>query len=355
MSGRYTVLTTDELDEWFRYYERVGEPGPYHHPEYLDLLAGDFEHDEERAELFVYEDEDELVYYPYLRRPVSTVPFGETLEEALWGYDDVVSSWYYGGPVASEDTDERTTDAFADAFSTYCAETGIVAEFVRFDPNLENHEDFPALDPQHNRQTVPVNLNQSADDIWQGYEDRNRRAIKQAQESDVTIDRDHTDEDIAAFHDIYTNAMAARDAAEHYRFRLAFFERILSSDLFDMVVARCDGEVIGGFVIAHDERYSHHFLSASNPDYWDDRVNNLMYHEVVLFMRETGRDVFDFQGGRPGVFKFKKGFAPDRGEFYIGRRVHMEDVYSALCDSAEDAGVNTDSGYFPAYRLEQSN
>jgi hypothetical protein len=350
-----TVLTDEEFDKWRDYYRRVDEPGPYHHPQYLELLAGHFEHETERPELFVFEEDDNLVYYPYIRRSVDTVPFAETLDEDLRGYDDIVSSWYYGGPVVSQGVGETFTKQFTEKFSNYCRQADIVAEFVRFDPNIENHTDFPSLDPVHNRQTVPVDLNQSEDEIWNGYEDRNRRAIKQAKKSDINIHREYTSADISAFHDIYTNAMEARGAAQHYRFTLEFFERILDSELFEMVVARCDREVIGGFVIALDGRFSHHYLSASNPDYWDDRVNNLMYHEAVQYMRETGCDLFDFQGGRPGVFNFKKGFSPDRREFYIGKRVHDDSVYEMLVEAAEDAEINTKSGYFPAYRIEQSN
>lgn len=354
MSER-TVLSAGETEEWLNYYREVGEPGPYHHPDYLELLTGNFEHETERAELFVFQDGSGTVYYPYIRRPVDTVPFADSLEDGLRGYDDVVSSWYYGGPVASEEANKTTIEGFTQAFSEYCVESGIVAEFVRFDPNIENHEDFPALNPQHNRQTVPVDLTGTEKDIWAGYEDRNKRAIRQAQESDIEVDRGYTADDLEAFHGIYSNAMEARDAAEHYRFSLAFFERILDSPLFDLIIAHCDDTVVGGFIIAHDECNSYHYLSASNPDYWDDRVNNLMYHEVVMYMHDTGRDLFDFQGGRPGVFKFKKGFSPNRGEFYIGKQIHMEEVYADLVTAAKSAGVDIDSGYFPAYRREQSN
>jgi hypothetical protein len=357
MSGQ--VYTADDLDAWREWYDALDDPGPYHAPEYVAELAGDFEYDTEYAEAFVYGDEDAFVYYPYIRRPLADLPFAADAVEDPAEYSDVVSSWYYGGPLLSPGTDADTASEFVDAFGEHCRDRGIVAEFLRFDPNVENHADFPALDPVHNRQTVPVDLTQSTDDIWEGYEDRNRRAIKQAQDSALTIDREPTGSDLEAFHDIYTNAMEARDADEHYRFSLDFFERLLDTDFFSLVVARHaadeEPDVVGGFLIAHDDTYSHHYLSASNPDYWDLRVNNLMYHEVVLYMHDTGRDVFDFQGGRPGVFKFKKGFSPARRDFYIGKRVHDQSVYDDLVAAADDAGVDTESGYFPAYRYEQSN
>lgn len=351
-----TVLTMDDFDDWLYYYERVGCPGPYHHPEYLDLLAGDFEHDLEQPELFVFEDRNELVYYPYLRRPIETVPFADTLGADLLGYDDIVSSWYWGGPIASEGVDGTMSNRFTRAFSDYSLQSGIVAEFVRFDPNIDNHEDFPELDPQHNRQTVRVDLNQSQDKIWDGFEKRNRNAIRQAKETNLVVETSTDRSDYEAFYEIYTNAMEAKNASKHYRFDFSFFERLLENDsLSTLLVARYEDDIVGGSLLVHDENIAHDFLRASNPEYWDMRVNNLICYEALLTMKRTGREIFDFQGGRPGVFKFKKGFSPDRGEFYIGKQVHMEEVYADLLEAAEEAGIETESGYFPAYRIEQSN
>jgi hypothetical protein len=353
------IYTEDELDEWRSWFERLDSPGPYHAPEYLSLLAGDFEYESERAEVFVHGTEDTFVYYPYIRRSLNELPYTVETIDDVSTYSDIVSSWYYGGPILSTDPDpdpdESLATAFASAFTEYCRDTGIIAEFVRFDPNIENHTDFDVLDPEFNRQTVPIDLTQSKETIWKQYEDRNQRAIKQAKESALSIDREYNSTDVKQFHEIYSNAMEARDAAEHYRFTLDFFQCLLETPLFSLVIARYKDELVGGFIIAHDEKYSHHYLSASNPDYWDYRVNNLMYHEAVQYMHDTGREVFDFQGGRPGVFKFKKGFSPDRGEFYISKQIHMPDVYDAIVEAASAAGIDTESGYFPAYRIEQSN
>jgi hypothetical protein len=353
MSGQ--VYTAEDLEAWRRWYNALDDPGPYHAPEYVAELAGDFEYDTEYAELFVYSDEDSFVYYPYIRRPLVDLPFADDAVDSPDAYSDAVSSWYYGGPLLSPGADADIASAFIDAFGKHCQKRGIVAEFLRFDPNVKNHADFSDLDPIHNRQTVPVDLNQTKDSIWEGYEDRNQRAIKQARDSALIVDHETDEQDLEAFHNIYTNAMEARDADAHYRFSLDFFRRLLATDLFSLVIARHKSNVVGGFLVAHDDTYSQHYLSASNPDYWNLRVNNLMYHEVVMYMHDTGCEVFDFQGGRPGVFKFKKGFSSNRRDFYIGKRVHDEEVYDELVDVAAEAGVDTESGYFPAYRYEQSN
>lgn len=347
-------LTTRDIDDWWRYYERVGSPGPYHRPDYLERLAGNLEHDDERAEAFVLEDGDDLVYYPYIRRSLESVPFADESERDLSQYDDIVSSWYYGGPFTSSEDGDRC-DVFAREFGDHCRSENIVAEFVRFDPNETNHERFDCLEPEFNRETVWVDLTKDEGTIWDEFETRNRNAIRQAQDTAIEIEPTTAVADYEAFYAIYSNAMEAKDASEHYRFDFDFFRTLFETDLSTLLVARYDDGVIGGAIVVHDRHTAHDYLRASNPDYWDMRVNNLLCYESLMHMRDTGRELFDFQGGRPGVFKFKKSFSPDRRSLYLSTSIHMPDVYDDLVGEAERMGVDTDSGYFPEYRVDKSN
>lgn len=347
--------TADELDAWQEWFDRL-EAGPYHSPTYINVLSGEFEYESERAELFVYGDKDAFVYYPYIRRNLTDLPFADDALDDPTLYSDIVSSWYYGGPILSTN-DESLPTAFVDAFGEYCANAGIVSEFIRFDPLEQNHESFDVLDPEFNRQTIHVDLTKSRDRLWDEFEKRNRNAIRQAQETRLVVEPTRSIADYEAFYDIYTNAMEARDASEHYRFPFSFFKQLLGTeDLSTLTVARYEGSVVGGAVVVHDDSLAHDYLRASNPDYWDMRVNNLLCYRTMMEMRSRGLERFDFQGGRPGVFKFKKGFSTEgRGGFHIGKRVHMPDLYRTLTDAAADHGIDTDNGYFPAYREVKSN
>ena len=347
-------LTAEDTDEWWRHYERVGKPGPYHRPDYLQLLAGNFEHDDERAEAFVLKDGDDILYYPYIRRSLESVPFADESEINLSKYDDIVSSWYYGGPFTSKD-DNKLCKAFAEQFDDFCQSENIVAEFVRFDPNERNYERFDCLEPKFNRETVPVDLTKDKETLWDEFEKRNRNAIRQAQETNLEVKPTEEDTDYQAFYDIYTNAMDAKNATDHYRFGYDFFRDMLETDLSTLIVATYDDEVVGGAMVVHDEEIAHDYLRASNPDYWDMRVNNLLCYGALMQMRATGKKLFDFQGGRPGVFKFKKSFSADRAEMYLGTSVHMPKVYRKLTSEAGRVGIDTDGGYFPEYRVDKSN
>lgn len=347
---------TDQLDMWRSYFDRLESTGPYHAPDYLALLERYFGAGDETAELFVYGDDDAFVYYPYLLRDVSRVPFSVDSDLDPAEYTDVATSWYYGGPLCSPGADGDLITAFREAFHQHCRDAGIVAEFVRYDPNLGNHRTFDVMPAEFDRQTVTVDLTQSEAELWDGFEKRNRNAIRQGQDSILSVEPTSDRADYQRFHEIYSNAMEARDASNHYRFGLEFFVDLLADpDRATLLVARDGEDVVGGSMVVHDAQIAHDYIRASNPDYWDQRVNNLLCYEAMMHMRETDRRLFDFQGGRPGVFRFKKAFSPDRREFYIGKEIHLEPVYDQLIEAAAASGIDTDKDYFPAYRIQRSN
>jgi len=357
MDFETSTFTTDDLEAWYDYFDRIDHAGAYHDPTYIRLMES-FEQGGERAELFLLDAGSEFVYYPYLVRSLNGLPFADESSVDLDEYGDVVSSWYYGGPLVSSGTEdaEALAEAFATAFGDYCAEAGIVAEFVRFDPNLGNHETFACLGTTFERETVPVELDVSVETLWEGFERRNRNAIRQGQDSGIVVEPTRDPEAIKAFYCIYTDAMEAVDASSHYRFPLSFFTTLLDDeDLATFLVATYEEAVIGGHVVVHDDIVAHDYLRASDPEYWDMRVNNLLCYTSLMEMRDRELEVFDFQGGRPGVFRFKKGFSPDRREFHVGTRIHLPEVYDRLTEDAERTGFDTSEGYFPAYRVTKSN
>lgn len=356
-SQNISIFRGDEISKAKEYYRQLHKKGIYHHPEYLEVLSGNLEFDGERAEAFVIESEGEFVYYPFISRPLDTIQFDSTIP--LHKYRDIIASWYYGGPLASSGATSHLIERFNSEFESFCIDNNYVSEFIRFDPNIENHQEFSSLTPEFNRKTVWVDLNQAKDGIWNDYEGRNQRAIKQAQDSGLYVETTNDVEDIGNFHSIYSQRMKEMGVTEHYRFSNKFFHEILTeqlSDYFTLLVARTEEEedIVGGFIIAHEAGVGHHYLSASLKDYWDDRINNLLYHNAVLEMHDKGADKFDFQGGREGVFKFKKGFSPHRGEFHISNRIHDGIPYQRLVDEANASGISTNDGYFPQYRVEQS-
>lgn len=323
----------------------------YTDPEYMQLLAEFYGY---TAEAFGFEHALGFVLHPRLKRPLNTLSCVDDHDGTL---SDAVSTWYFGGPyvVPNDAGDEaELAKAFWPVYQSHCIDKNIVCEFFRFDPNRETQKPFePVLPVQRNRETVWVDLEQPEQEIVAGYREACRRNIRQAQNAGLVVDQARSGEDWQAFAAIYTAEMKRKDAAVHLHFDQEFFEAAAQhSDRLVLLLAREEEKIAGGFIVALGYGVAHHFLSASRPEYWDKRVNNLMFHEAVMWSKRRGCAVFDFQGGREGVFRFKRNFSRARRRFYVARAIHDPDRYHALERAHAEyyPDRQSDAEFFPVYR-----
>lgn len=350
----------NELNKWERYYNRLSSKGVYHRPKYIKTIET---HYRDPAELFILEyDDNNFIYYPYFKRSLSSLPFAKYCDFDTSAYFDIVSSWYYGGPIL-EGNNESVVDelvvSFGKAFSEYCRASNIVSEFIRFDPYLKNHSYFEKLFPiSKNRDVVYVDLKQTEDDIFQSMEGRCRTAIRKALKLGVKVRMMDRAEDINDFYEIYVKEMERKKALSHYFFDLNFISLLfeqMSSDI-KLIIAELDGiTVSGGIFVREPGQTVHYFLMATDYNYRQYRANNLILYEAILFFKKDGVKIFDLQGGREGVYKFKKSFSKNRAAFFTSGMVHNRPVYEELVRCREKYILSEDTEFFPLYRLRESN
>jgi len=346
--------TESDLIIWRKYYDRISQKAVYHSPHYVKALESHFGG---QAELFVFGGDDNFIYYPYLRRSLANLPFAEKCPLCLELYD-ILSSWYYGGPlISSAQSDNKMFTAFLDSFHEYAMESGVVTEFVRLDANLKNYSLFPDQLVKLNRETVYVDLSKSDEEIWSDFSSANRRAIRKASKAGFIIHA--TDKsDIkrwTQFHEIYDLEMHRKNSPRHLYFSLEFFLSLKdrNRDNTMLLTVEKNNKICGGFIIVFDHEFAFHFLSATMPEHWPDRVNNLLFYNAIIWAKNKGCLVFDFMGGRAGVYKFKSNFSRTRGKFYTYQRVHNQEVYDELvaCHrSFWHLPFSTVRSYFPEYR-----
>lgn len=351
------IRSLPENKEWISYYRAIGNPGIYHRPDYIKLLG---DHYGAEPELFVYGDKNSFVYYPYLKRRLSRLSFvsRESVSSKIWQGTDIISSWYYGGPIVwskynSPELKKRLIKEFRQTFEDYCTRENIISEFIRYDPLLENSKQFEeVLDVQLDRETVYVDLSQSEQEIWERFEGRNRTSIRKAREQELEVENTSCKEAVERFTEIYIQQMKEKNASDHYLFDESFFLKMSKrlGDSFQLFLIKFSEKIIGGGIVLRDGGKSHDYLRATMPDYWNYQPNNYLLYKEILWTRKQGDRVFDLQGGRPGVFEFKKAFSPSRGQFFISTICHNSSIYLELVKLAREAGVDVNDGYFPDYR-----
>lgn len=329
----------DDMGMWWQFFNRLPPQSQsvYHRPDYLLFQQNVFGG---KAVCQVFEGDACFVYFPALLREL---PFG------FGGYD-LTSSWYYGGPISSW----RTGEPFADDLSKAIIEgrnaLNAICEFIRCDPNQKNHVLLTSPFLVHfDRPTIVVDLTKSWAEIESGFSSQNNRNVTKARKSGLTVDVDQSQRAWASFAQIYQDEMVRKNGPSHLRFGEVFFEELPKDNGFTLFTIKSNEQVIGGFVAAHGASIAHHFLSAVQYDQWEKRPNNLLFSEVLHHFWKEGYRIFDFQGGREGVFQFKKNFSKLREEFFVARCIYDQRRFN---DLVERFGQGN-SLYFPPYRRPQ--
>lgn len=266
-------------------------------------------------------------------------------------YFDFATPYGYGGWII-EGSD--TTGLF-DEYADWLGKNGIVSEFVRFHPMLQNQvkcEEF--YDITQLGEVVHMDIS-SPDIIWENITSKNRNVIRKAIKSGITIYNGRFPEIFKTFQIIYNGTMDKDNAEEYYYFDNEFYKSILE-DLpqnAQVFFAEKDRIVIAASIIlAANNRMNYH-LSGSLQKYSSLAPTNLLLYKAALWGHMNGYKTFYLGGGvgsgEDSLFKFKKAFYRGKlNHFYIGKKIFNQSEYDKLL---EIYGRNIQSDYFPLYRV----
>ena len=342
----------------------------YFMPEFAVLYEKEFK---EPTSMIRFGDDSEWVLMVLARRSVAELPF--LIDRSSHNFSslgDVTSPFGYCEPIVyspNPDGEARLFKGFREAFHSYCLETGVVAEFLRLHPLMENHRFFGS-DPglfQKNC-TVWIDLRQSESEILRGMKNDPRRSVRVAEEQGVEVFlSDLRPSHLEEYYRLYTLSMERLNALPMYFFSLEFFQDFVSllgrhTALF---LAWWKGKVISAHVFFHCGRYVDLYLAGSDPEHWRLKANALNIYHAALWAREQGYHCFHLGGGHAveldGVFHFKSQFSSGRKPYYMYRHIHDQKAYDQLCQAKREFDESSKAeqptskdpvlmNYFPAYR-----
>ena len=299
----------------------------YFTPDYYSLYQnyGDGE-----AQCFVFEIDGNIALYPFLKNPIS--PLGYELDKE---YYDIQGAYGYNGLIASTD-DAVFIAEFWKKFDAYCQENDIIAEFMRFHPLLNNQKlASPQMKTFFSRHTVSLDLSLSLDEVWtQQFSSKNRNMIRKAEKEGVTIVES---DDYETFRKLYDGTMTNLNAENYYFFPQSYYDeyKVSFKDNSILYFAMLDGRVIAGSMFMFSENYAHYHLSARDREYSKYAANNLILWHGIKKAKERGCKWFHFGGGttsdeNDSLLLFKQNFSKTKTEFWIGKRVHNQEVYDQI-------------------------
>lgn len=343
-------------------------------------------HGDGRACGAVLETDTGTVLYPFLLRPLEPV-LGPQWAESC----DLASAYGYGGPLVhpthlkAAGTTPRTTAmplaqssealgasnaAAADParlrllaelrsrFAGWCAERGVVSEFIRFHPLLQTERDMPpgpldaggvcspketaagggrcatgapTVEPEPDDGMPParggggtgvggVEVAPANETVWcrlstpeehrSALSSSTRRNLRKAERAGLTCAAEDDDSAWAAFIDLYTDTMKRRSASDYYLFPRRYFDdcRELLGDRAALLCVRrpaqSDGDqrtgsggVVAAALFLRSPQALHYHLGGSDAAALAERPNNLLFVTAMDWGAALGATRMHLGGG----------------------------------------------------------
>ncbi|MGG3468168.1 GNAT family N-acetyltransferase [Neobacillus pocheonensis] len=348
----YKTFDLCEKENWHKYLDQSIRKDIYFTPEYLEVYE---RNGDGKAQLFIYEDGQDFVYYPFLLRGLNDLKFAEDVKRKYGDLYDITTPYGYGGPITNTKDEIRKQQLFRQfeaSFRSYCYQKNIITEFVRFHPLIRNDQDYKDIESTLNRHTVYVDLSLDLEDIWANYDNKNRNRLRKAKTNEYFSMVHRSPSELENFMNLYYKTMDKKNAYEYYYFQRSFFENnveLLQNHLELIEVVMGDKVIMSCFFMHYGE-FIHYQLLGSDEEYLKYAPNNFLIHYVVEWAKSKGKKILHLGGGYAGdsdtLYRFKKRFNK-YGDlpFYIGKRIRNEEIYHELIKNLPVAG-----DYFPMYR-----
>ncbi|HEX5983175.1 MAG TPA: GNAT family N-acetyltransferase [Solirubrobacterales bacterium] len=287
------------------------------------------------------EDEAGELLAPLVVREINGT--GERDAISPYGYPGVVEG--SRGHVRRSNSGEAPADIppapFLDVASVDWSATGLVSIFVRHRlggsplAGATERNVVQIADPELPPKSRPSDRRQVRRNLEAGYR------------MELIPGGETTPEQRAGFLSVYEQTMRRTDAAPHYFFGAAYFDRLLEADRTWLALATApNGEIAAASIAAVSDGYLHYYLSGSA----DSHLREAPMKNVVTRLVEHSADLglpLNLGGGiSPGdaLEEFKRGFANRRQTWLTSELICDERKYAEL-SAGREAG-----SFFPAYR-----
>ncbi len=340
-----SVFTLEQSEQW----DSIVKSFKKHDVYWLSGYVKAFQiHGDGEPMLFYYEEDETRGINVVMKRDISKDSrFSGVIPEGQ--FYDFATPYGYGGWIIEGDK----TESLFETYSAWMERNGIVSEFVRFHPMLQNHKKcYDTYEVIQLGEVVHMDLS-STDDIWNNITSKNRNMIRKAAKNDIKIYNGRYPQIYDIFRDIYNKTMDKDNAEEYYYFDEMFYKSVLEDLPQNAQVfwAEKDNVVIAASIMLATNGYMNYHLSGSLREYSSLAPTNLLLYNAALWGAANGYKSLYLGGGvgsgGDNLFKFKRAFYKgDLCHFYIGKKIYDKSSYDKLVKINGDK----ESSFFPRYR-----
>ena len=299
----------------------------YYQAEFLELEAslvkGEYE-------IFTLTDASQNIFiYPFLK---------VRLEGEFSNYIDLVPPYGYPGPFCNAPSFFGIGE---DEFIKYIQTQNVVSEFVRYHFHYNSTLRFSrAIENEANRTIVLFDLRRSWDDIWKNdVVMNNRNYVNRLEKEGYRFEVSNSTQNLSEFINLYYQTMDNAGSPESFYFEEQYFyqlfEKLNRKDVLSRLVK--DGITYSAVIFFISGGIVQLYLNCRNLDYPKISATGPLYISIAKWAKDQGCKFLNVGGGNTNhpddkLFKFKKKLSKTYMTFYIGKRIHSEDIYQLLVD-----------------------
>ena len=339
--------------EWMDIVKRFQKHDIYYLPQYVKAFSL---HGDGEPMLFYYEAGSTRAINVVMKRDIAQCGhFEDSIEKDT--FFDLATPYGYGGFLVEGDKDAAALKALDAQYCAWCRGHGVVSEFVRFHPVLENRFGMePVYEIAELGKTVSMDLS-SPEVIRSNMKMNKRNRISKAQKNGVEVFRGLDAPLFTAFKEIYDATMDRTGAQPYYYFEKGFYESIMV-DLKDNALVfycRMAGEIVAATIILLCNGRMHSHLSGTRNAYLSLSPVTLLNYTAALWGCENGYETLHLGGGVGGredsLYGFKSDFNKSSHHvFAIGKKIFDSEAYAFLLDIRRKNEACVNPGFFPQYR-----
>lgn len=351
-NGFNILSLDDDFAEYCKLFSRVANSSVYLLPSYLKSV----QYAEKcPCHIMLFSENDNFALMAQIKRRINDLAPFRDLDSDYW---DFIAPHEYSTVLSNceePETKNKLSAKLLKSAGDYCRSQNVISEFIRFDPFLADTAAMESFyDVKVSCRNIYIDLRRSMNEIIGSFHSSVKKNLKKSADSSLSFfPADKTDGNIEIFIKLYWSSMDRLAANNYFYFSREYFYNLIKecegASLF--IVNNKDNQPIAASILLHHGHICHHHLTGYNSGAINLRPNDFMIYSLIQWGQAHHLDYLHLGGGAPSICKFKKKFSPAELPYYIGKRVHNQELYQQLCHIRQkEPGFPPNSNYFPLYR-----
>lgn len=347
---KFEIFSKDELDIWQKEVESLknNRKAINFLPQYYQSWIC---HEKADPYCIYAEDNGIKLFYPFFKKEINEFELDNQ-------YFDIYTAYGYGGVITNskEFLPLELTSEFNKLTDRWLKNENIVTEFIREMPAFNYHV------RNANYEIVRTNVIVKCSDDYSIPCKNTSKSCQKALEKGLYIETDNNLETIEDFSKLYRKTAERIRFDDYYLFPNKYFEDVKTYLLdFSKIIniKTANHETIASMLVFHYAYKACLHLSASNLDYKETHMNDLLFKAVIEDACKNNIHYVCLGGGtstkaNDSLFRFKRKFGNMTSSVYVGKKVVNEVVYNQLIELWEERYPEVKDkfkNYFQRYRV----